>query len=171
MWLLSLTICLLIGVGSVMCQQLSKYFGFASNTFYALSFCSHPHSFLLFLISSPSLLLHFSVYLRISFTPPCPPSFTTLLCPCIYPPLLVFSSLLACCLAVWGPATSGSTQAEGHADSGDSWHAASPTIHCRGTAACPWYIKHTHSQSHICWSRIDCHKSFTHIAFALQQKV
>lgn len=42
-------------------------------------------------------------------------------------------------LAIWGPAASGSTEAEGHADSGDSWYAAVPSLHCGGTVTCSWY--------------------------------
>lgn len=57
--------------------------------------------------------------------------------------VLTFPLLLCSCqpftLVVRGPAATGSSEAEGHADSGDSWHATSPSFHCRSTATCPWY--------------------------------
>lgn len=43
-------------------------------------------------------------------------------------------------LAVRGPPASRSASAEGHADSGDSRHAAGASLHCRGVAACSRYV-------------------------------
>lgn len=42
--------------------------------------------------------------------------------------------------AVRGPAASGSAAPEGHADSGDSRHAAGASLHCRGVAARSRYV-------------------------------
>lgn len=42
--------------------------------------------------------------------------------------------------AVRGPAASGSAAVEGHADSGDSRHAAGASLHCRGVAARSRYV-------------------------------
>lgn len=61
--------------------------------------------------------------------------------PLFIPIVLVYLSSLTSSPAVRGPAASRSAEVEGHADSGDSRHAAGPPLHCWGTATCSWYFK------------------------------
>lgn len=107
-----------------------------------LSFYCHPNTLTL---SSPDLTIH-PLLLCHYFSPLTWPGLIPFLpSSCAYP---VLSSLLPFSLALRGPTASGSTEAEGHAHSGDSWHAAGTTLHSRGTATCQWYCSYTLSHSH-----------------------
>lgn len=129
---------------------------FSSSSLPNLSFYSHPNSFPSLPFPSPSppdLTLCHSFCSFITFL--CQPALfffcllTFLHSLPSYSPLVliilssslvsVLPSPLPSSLAVRGPAASGSTEVEGHADSGDSRHAAGPSLHCRGAATCPWY--------------------------------